>query len=494
MTGAFLPFLVVVPLVASAAAALIPRHALQAVLLIGSPAFTAVSAVLLLAAHATTPVIAVQIGGFPGGIAIALVSDTLSATMLLVTSSATLVALWFAIVVRETRLAYFPSLALMLTAGVNGALLTGDLFNLFVFVEVMLLPSYALLAMTGSWRRLGVGRLFILVNLLTSTILLVGIGLVYAAAGSVNLAALAGAGRDPRSALAVAVVMLALLIKAGAVPVHGWLPRAYPATSASVMGLFSALHTKVAIYALFRLYAVVFGGWNGWSTILVALAVLSMIVGSWSSLGENTIRRVLSFQMVAGVGYIIVGLGLASGPGSVAGLFYLVHHIVTMGGLILLSGAIEHTYGTGHLAPLSGLMRRDKGLAAFFAIGLMSLVGFPPGSGLIAKIVVVLASARADVEVAAVVIGAIVGSSILTLLAAQRLWRDVFWGPPLENAPQAARRTPGPRCRRSVVAPGAVLVTFSVALFLYAGPVMDVLTRSVRDLGDVTAYVQAVLP
>ena len=156
----------------------------------------------------------------------------------------------------EDRYRFVPALALMLTAGVNGALLTGDLFNLFVFIEVMLLPSYALLAVTGTWRRLGAGRLFILVNLLTSTILLFGVAFVYGVTGTVTLAALAGvAAGDGRASLAIVVVLLALSIKGAVVPVHGWLPRAYPATSAGIMALFSGLHTKVALYAIYRIYA-----------------------------------------------------------------------------------------------------------------------------------------------------------------------------------------------------------------------------------------------
>jgi multicomponent Na+:H+ antiporter subunit D len=147
----------------------------------------------------------------------------------------------------------------MLIAGVNGAFLTGDVFNLFVFVEVMLLPSYALLAMSGTWRRLGVGRLFLVVNLVTSSVFLVGIALLYAAAGTVNLAALVGRGDDPKVAFGAAVVLFALVVKAGAVPVHGWLPRAYPASSATVMALFGSLHSKVALVAVYRITAVVFG-------------------------------------------------------------------------------------------------------------------------------------------------------------------------------------------------------------------------------------------
>ncbi|WP_397333880.1 proton-conducting transporter membrane subunit [Ornithinimicrobium sp. INDO-MA30-4] len=181
--------------------------------------------------------------------------------MIFVTSATVAIGLWFLTQTGEDRFRFVPALALMLIAGVNGALLTGDLFNLFVFVEVMLLPSYALIAITGTWRRLGIGRLFVIVNLTTSTILLVGVGFVYASAGTVNLAELAGVAQDnPTVSLAVSVVLLSLAIKAGVVPVHGWMPRSYPATSAGIMALFSFVHSKVALYAIYRIYSITFQG------------------------------------------------------------------------------------------------------------------------------------------------------------------------------------------------------------------------------------------
>ncbi|MFD2394714.1 proton-conducting transporter membrane subunit [Dietzia aerolata] len=163
--------------------------------------------------------------------AIPIVSDSFTALMLVATGVVAALSILFCDLTGEfARSRYFAPLVLLLLAGANGALLTGDLFNLFVFVEVMLLPSYALIAMTGGWRRLGVGRLFVVVNLLTSTVLLAGVGFVYASAGAVNLAALAGAaGEDGRVAAALGIVVMALCIKAGAVPVHGWLPAPTPA-------------------------------------------------------------------------------------------------------------------------------------------------------------------------------------------------------------------------------------------------------------------------
>ena len=255
-------------------------------------------------------------------------ADAFSAVMIVTTMIVALMSNWFAIVVGETQSRYYAPLSLVLVTGVSGALLTADLFNFFVMIEVMLLPSYALLAVTGSWRRLGIGRMFVIVNLVTSAILVSGVGLVYASAGAVNLAVLQGAAaEDPRVALGVSVVLVALLIKAGVVPAYGWLPRAYPGTSAGVMALFAGLYTKVAVYAVLRIVYVAFAPQHApydlathpLTWVLGVLVVATMLVGAVGSLGENRLRGVLAFQMTAGVGHILVGVVLAFPAAVVAG-------------------------------------------------------------------------------------------------------------------------------------------------------------------------------
>jgi len=499
MTGSLLPLLVVVPLMGAALGAFVPGS-LARVLLALSPVLTTAGGVALLVTHRDTPVLAQDVGGFVPGIAIPLVSDTFTAVMITVTGLTTTACIAFALITGEARLRFFPSLVLMLSAGVNGALLTGDMFNLFVFIEVMLLPSYALIAMTGTWRRLGVGRLFVVVNLVTSTILLIGVGLVYGVAGSVNLAVLTDVdAEDPRFQLAVAVVLLALTVKAGVVPVHGWLPRAYPATSATVMALFSALHSKVAIYAIFRIHQTVLDGAAGWMTVLLALFALTMLVGAYGSLGERMIRRNLAWQMIAGVGYILVGVGIGTQLGLAAGLFYMVHHILVMGSLLLSSGAIEHAYRTSQFVGLSGLMRREPLLAVITALGMLSLIGFPPSSGFFAKVGVARAAADLDGFQLWLVLGAVLVASIGSLLAMSRLWADVFWGPPMEEMPSRGRGhteppvvPPDTRMRRRTLAPAGALLLLSLAIFVVPGPLWDLCLQAAEGLLDVTAYVETV--
>lgn len=508
MNGALLPLIAALPLMLAGVTALVPGRVFHRIVLLGTPLATGLLGVWLLVEHLTgTPVLAAQVGGFIPGVAIPFVSDALAAVMLAVTGLTTVIVLWFATRTKEDTLAFFTPLVLVLVGGVNGGILTGDIFNLFVFVEVMLLPSYALLAMTGTWRRLGVGRLFLAVNLVTSSVFLIGIALLYASAGAVNIAVLHGAATDdPRVALGAGTVLLALTIKAGAVPVHGWLPRAYPGTSAMVMALFAGLHSKVALYAIYRIYSVLFEGDQRWILIMLSVVLLSILVGSWATFSGNTIRRALSFQMIAGVGYILLGIALSTAAALAAGLFYLVHHILTIGALLLASGAVEKTYGTAHLVRLSNLLRREKMLAWIFGLGLLSLVGFPPSSGFWGKVALVLAATESEPLVAWLAVGTIIIASIISLMALQHLWHEVFWGPkmelyrpadPLLHDGDAKRPVALPdwvRIPTADLLPAAAMLTLSLLVFVLPGPFFDIAAVAVEGLLDPTAYVQAVLP
>lgn len=511
-----LPLFAAVPLLGAGLSVVTRSRVLDAVLSVGVPLASMVAAIALLVHHQGHPAMAVSVGAFAPGVAIPFVSDTLSALMIAVTSLSTAVAAWFLILTREYRYRFVPALTLMTSAGVNGALLTGDLFNLFVFVEVMLLPSYALLAVTGSWRRLGIGRMFVIVNLVTSAILVSGVGLVYASAGAVNLAVLQGAAaEDPRVALGVSVVLVALLIKAGVVPAYGWLPRAYPGTSAGVMALFAGLYTKVAVYAVLRIVYVAFAPQHApydlathpLTWVLGVLVVATMLVGALGSLGENRMRGVLAFQMTAGVGHILIGVVLAFPAAVVAGVFYLVHHVITMSGLLTLTGSLELTYGQSRIDRLGGLVRREPVIAVGMSVGLLSLAGLPPTSGLWGKWGLITATAEGGEHGQAVwgwvMMAAVLAASVATLMALQRLWTGAFGGDELTHMrPDVVTGGRGPdvvlpdgvRVARRLTAPGLLMIGLSVALFVGAGALMPIVEQGVAGLFDTTDYVKAVLP
>src|SRR5699024_9298131 len=216
--------------------------------------------------------------------------------------------------------------------------------------------------------------------------------------GSVNIAALQGVVSDnTTAAVAMGIVIIAIAVKAGVFPVHTWLPRTYPGTSAAVMGLFSGLHTKVAVYMLYRIYVMIFDLDPTWNWLIVALMIVSMLIGGFAGLAENSIRRVLAYQMVNGMPFILVMLAFATDDPQralAAGLIYALHHMVTIGSLVLATGTVEETYGSGMLRKVSGIARRDPLLAAVFAAGAYSVVGFPPFSGLWGKVFVVVEIAR----------------------------------------------------------------------------------------------------
>ncbi|QGU03035.1 Na(+)/H(+) antiporter subunit D [Corynebacterium kalinowskii] len=475
-----LPLFLAFPLLAAAIAAVSPWRFLRIALMLGIPTAGLIGGIWLF----QQGTIAHSIGLYVGGVAIPYVSDEFSAVMIIATSLVALFSLLFAVFAGETTSRFFPSLALMLLGGVYGALLTADLFNLFVMVEIMLLPSYALLAMTGGRSRLAAGRMFVLSNLLASTMLVMGVGVVYGVSGTVNFAALAGAADEGPVAIAMGIVVLALAIKAGVFPMHTWLPRTYPSTSSAVMGLFSGLHTKVAVYALFRIYIVIFDGSERWAAFIIAVMVVSMLVGGFAGLGESTIRRVLAYQMVNGMPFILVMLAFSTSGALTAGIFYAVHHMVTVGSLILTTGAIEETYGTGTLSKLSGIARRDPWTSTFWAAGAFSLVGFPPFSGMWGKVAIVMEAAtfRSWVLIAAIVL-----ASIGALLSLLRVWRRVFWGKPPTRYPSTLVVAP------IKALPGGALLACSLLMFVFAGPLFDVCSAAATSLLDVPGYTSAIL-
>ena len=490
MSGVMLPLFMASGLAGAALAVVSPWRVLRDALALVIPALGTVAGIWLFATTAQHGTIAHSVGLFTGGVAIPFAADALSAVMIVAASIVAFASNWFALVVGETRARFYPALTLMLLGGVYGALLTADLFNLFVFIEVMLLPSYGLITMTGSWSRLAGGRMFVLVNLLTSTVLLIGVSIVYGVIGTVNLAALAGAakGNGPLT-VAMGLVVLALSVKSGLFPVHTWLPRTYPGTSAAVMGLFSGLHTKVAVYALYRIYVVVFDLDQRWAWTIIIFCVVSMLVGSFAGLAEHAMRRIIAYQMVTGMPYIVVMLAFSADDPTraiAAGIVYMVHHMITVGSLVLTAGAIEETYGTDLLSRLDGLARRDPLVAAVFAMGAFSIVGFPPFSGLWGKVLVVTEIARAGDWHAWLVIAVIIVASFGALLSMIRLWREVFWGGNVQLPD-------GLYVPLTKLTPGAALIVVSVGMFIAGGALIDAAMTAASGMLDVSGYQHAIL-
>ncbi|WP_103500255.1 monovalent cation/H+ antiporter subunit D family protein [Streptomyces sp. SM14] len=514
MSPTLLPLLVGLPLAAAGTTAMARQGArwVPGVLVTFLSVNVLAALWLVLSTH-TGDVLAHGVGLWPGGIAIPFVADTLSALMLLVTSVLSLVCVAFALTSELGTVRLFAPLVLVLTAGVNGALLTADLFNLFVFIEVMLLPSYGLLILArrgeGTLGSVTGSRLYVTFNLFVSTVFLAGVAFVYGSAGTVNLAELAGAAaQSPAVSAATALCLFALGMKAATVPTHGWLARTYPSTSPAVTALFSGLHTKVAIYAIYRVYAMVFEGDQRYLWIGVVVFSATMVVGVLGAVGEDTMRSILAFHMVSQIGYILLGVALFTPAGLAAGIFYLLHHMIVKASLFLSAGAIEVRAGTGRLDRLTGFARREPLLAAAFLMAALSLAGLPPFSGFVAKLTLILAALDAGQVAAAVCAIAV---SLVTLLSMLKIWNAVFVSPDPEPGPEgrepssggpAAREEAGgtvtvaaepTRVGVKAALPALALAVITLGLGLGAETLLSVVTVAAEGLIDTAPYVEAVL-
>lgn len=432
--AALLQLFVAVPLVTAGLLVLVgQRHRIQSVIMFTVLVASLAGSVFLAAYLVDGGTIAHGTGQWVPGVAIPFAADMFTALMLVTTGVLALVCSWFAEAAGHTRQRFYSPLVLVLVTGVNGALLTADLFNFFVFIEVMLLPSYGLYVLTTK-ETAGLGmvhgiRLYVSANLLASTMLLAGVAFVYGTAGTVNLGQLAGAAsEDPAVAIAMAVVMLAMMVKASVVPIHSWLARTYPYTSPAVTALFSGLHTKVGVYAIYRFYAVVFDGDSRFLWIGVVLFTATMLIGVLGAVGEKTTREILVFHMVSQLGYILMGVALFTELGLTAGIFYLIHHMLVKASLFLSTGAIEVRYGTGEIGRISGIAKREPLIAVAFFVAALSLAGIPPFSGFVAKLSLMVGTWEAGGVIHIVSVVVMVVVSLITLLSMLKIWGGVFWG------------------------------------------------------------------
>ncbi|AZN30692.1 monovalent cation/H+ antiporter subunit D family protein [Flaviflexus salsibiostraticola] len=502
MIDQLLTMFVALPLLGAGISAVLSRRPRATLtLLISVLVLNAVGGILLVSGTAGGEVYAPRVGDWPAGISIPFILDAFSALMIMVSGGLILIAVVFALLSGTGRHRLFPTLIFALTAGVNGALLTGDLFNLFIFIEVMLIPSYGLLVLArrdkGTSRSVTGSRIYVSFNLFASSLLLAGIGFVYGTAGSVHLGELAGAAQEsPHVAAATALCLAALSMKAAVVPVHGWLSRSYPTTSPAMTALFSALHTKIAIYGIYRLYAVVYDGDTRHLWIGIVVFSATMLVGVLGAVGEDRMRSILAFHMVSQIGYILIGLALFTPLGLAAGIFYLIHNMIVKMSLFLSAGAIESRFGTDRLDDLRGRIGREPVLAVAFGVAAFSLAGLPPFSGFAAKLSLVWAAV--DQAQWAVVAIALV-TSLLTLMSMLKIFNAVF-APTFTGAdPQEPLGDGGAAVRvyrptsLGLAAPAVVLAAATLVLGLGAQALLGLAEVAADGLVDTTRYVEALM-
>jgi multicomponent Na+:H+ antiporter subunit D len=431
-----------------------------------------------------------EIGSWPAPLGIVLVADLFSAIMVCVTAIVGLAIVVYSLTSisdERVRDGYY-ALVLVLLAGVNGAFLTGDLFNLYVWFEVMLMSSFVLLATGGGQIQMEGALKYVTLNVFASMIFLTALGLLYATAGTLNYADLATkVDSVENSGLLTALSVLFLVafgIKAAVFPFFFWLPSSYHTPPVAVSALFAGLLTKVGVYALIRVYSLLFVQDTGFThTLVLIISGATMVTGVLGAMAQNEFRRILSFHIVSQIGYMIMGLGLFTTLGLGAAVFYITHHIIVKTNLFLVSGIVYGLQGSFDLKLLGGVQARPL-LAVLFLVPAMSLAGIPPLSGFFAKLALIQAGFDTG-DFLIVGISLFVG--FLTLYSMTKIWNEVFAKPspvPLERT----RRLPPVQ-----LLPVAALAVLTIAIGLGAGPMLDLSNRAAEQLLDRSEYISAVL-
>jgi len=436
----------------------------------------------------------VQMGGWPAPYGITFVADLLSALMVALNGMMGLAVMVYSLFSmdegRESH-GYYPLFHILLM-GVSGAFLTGDIFNLYVWFEVLLIASFVLMSLGGERAQIEGGLKYVTLNLVSSALFLAALGILYGEAGTLNMADLAVTLRESgQTGLVDTLAMLFLVafgIKAAIFPLFFWLPASYHTPPAAVSAIFSGLLTKVGVYALIRVFTMLFVQDVEYThSLILWTAGLTMVIGILGAVIQDDVRRLLSFNIVSHIGYMIMGLGLYSPLGLAGSIYYIVHHIIVITNLFLISGLILRIRGSYNLTRLGGLYVARPALAILFMIPALSLAGIPPLSGFFPKLALVRAGLEAEqywLVAAALAVG------LLTLYSVIRVWNEAFWRPD-PGISEDQETSNGSLW--GYFAPVGVLALATVALGLGAEPVFDLAARTAEQLLNPEMYIQTVL-
>ncbi len=506
------------------------RYAQRCVSIVGAFALLGASASLLISID-TMPelngVFATQLGGWEAPFGITFVADRFAAIMVTLAGlvGACTVVYSVGAIDKKRESAGYHALVQALLASVCGAFLTGDIFNMYVWFEIMLMSSFVLLTLGGERGQLEGALKYVALNLLSSSIFLAGIGLLYGLTGTLNmadlsvkLAALNETDTKVVSALSL-LFMVGFGIKAATFPFFFWLPASYHTPPSVISALFGGLLTKVGVYALVRTFTLLFvGNYAFTHTLFLWIAGFTMLAGVLGAIAQKDVRRILSFTIVSHIGNMIMGLGIfgvamhrasittgvesevlrGAGLFALAGtVFYALHHIVVKTNVFFITGIIEKMRGTTQLAKLGGLYHQRPFLSSLFFISAMSLAGIPVLSGFWSKLTLVRAGLQAETYA---IVGVSLGVSVLTMYILTRIWAQAFWAPIPEDDPEQGgvardneNREPNPRGFAWMMSPVVVLTGLTLALGLGASHTFALTMRAAEQLAGNESYISTVL-
>ena len=454
-------------------------------------------AILLLRETIDNGYVVLHLGEWKAPFGIVLVADRLSAIMVFIASLMGILVMLYSLrdIDRKRQKSYYFPLFNMLLVGVNGAFLTGDLFNLYVWFEVMLVASFVLMVLGGEKRQLEGALKYVIINLVSSALFLAGAGLIYSKVGTLNMADIAQkllAGSDAFLINSTAILFLISFgVKAALFPFFFWLPASYHTPPTAVSAIFAGLLTKVGVYALIRAFTLFFNeSFIFHQDLLMGLAGLTMIIGVLGAAAQYNVRKILSFHIISQIGYMIMGLALLTPLALAATIFYLVHHIIVKTNLFLISGVIQKLRGTEELEKLGGLYRSFPWLAFLFFIPAFSLGGIPPLSGFWAKFSMVKAGLEGQVYWV-VAVALVVG--IFTLFSMTKIWAEAFWKKEPNGEGIDVQGRVSQKNLRLMYAPVITMAIMTLYLGLFGSYFFEISEQAAEQLLNPSDYIEAVL-
>ncbi|CEG26939.1 Na+/H+ antiporter subunit D [Bacillus sp. B-jedd] len=431
-----------------------------------------------------------HIGGWEAPFGVSLAADMFSALLLLTACVVSLFCLMYAFrsIGEERERHYFYPLFLFLLAGVNGSFLTGDIFNLFVCFEVMLISSYVLISIGGTKIQLRESIKYVLVNLVSSVLFLVAIATLYATLGTLNFAHLsvrvAEAGQDGLLTAISFLFLIVFSLKAGLL-LFFWLPGSYSAPPTAIAAIFAALLTKVGIYSMFRIFTLVFYHEpNKTHLVIGIMSALTMVLGAIGAIAYSDIKRILTYNVIIGVGFIFAGLASGTAEGFTGALYYLIHDILIKALLFLIGGTVIAMTGTASLKDISGLIRTYPALGWMFFIAALSVAGIPPFSGFIGKVFIT----EGTFEAGYYWLGGLgLFTSLMVLYSVMKIFMNGFWGEPYIGEEDAKE------IKKGMLFPLATLTALTIVLGLGAEGISSFSELAVESLMNPSLYINAVL-
>ena len=446
---------------------------------------------LLLHRIVNNGIISLDFGNWEAPFAITFVGDSFAMILVLTTNIVSAICVLYAMgtIGQKREKLYFYPFVLMLVAGVNGSFLTGDLFNLFVTFEVMLLASYALITLGGGKKQLQESFKYIAINVVSSSLFLVAIAYLYGLLGTLNMAHLseriAETGQTPLLTVVSLLFLIVFSLKSGLI-LYQWLPGAYSTPPTAIAALFGALLTKVGVYALFRTFTLLFYHEQQIThTIIGIMAAITLIGGFIGAIAYTNIRQIVSYNVVIAIGFILVALAIMNVTAMEGAIFYLIHDMVVKALLFLLAGTMIYVTKSDRLDEISGLIRNYPLLGWLFFITVLSLTGIPPLGGFIGKVLLGIGTIETQ-SYALLALSFLSGFVILYSLL--RIFMSCFWG---ETIISKEEEIPLPKGHHI---PGIMLVLLTIGIGLGVEGLAPYVKDAAATLMNPSIYIDAVLP